>query len=294
MSTNRYPFHRREQLNLDKLYAAAYRLPYRMDANLKSLIKQLLMINEEDRLGALNIKHLKNHEFYQTLNWHLLKERKLRPPLGIMFSHETGCFGLNNFDQKKLRRKVELGRKPISVKENWPGFSYNCIQTPAALAFKIGDRVRVTSQWLSRFLIGTVKTTNPLRVQPDDFNVLCTWDFVEHLSLKMNSDAIKELNQMTSITRQKNSLANVEYDRLLTLNRVWIQYFEETMPAEILAIIYSYGILLTREDTISVKGNYEIGLISANCFDGPAIVNINEKLNLVDRNDLLWNELIFE
>jgi serine/threonine protein kinase len=42
MSTNRYPFHRREQLNLDKLYAAAYRLPYRMDPNLKSLIKVIL------------------------------------------------------------------------------------------------------------------------------------------------------------------------------------------------------------------------------------------------------------
>ena len=26
---------------------------------------------------------------------------------------------------------------------------------------------------------------------------------------------------------------SVEYDRLLTLNRVWIQYFEETMPAEV-------------------------------------------------------------
>jgi serine/threonine protein kinase SCH9 len=97
----------------------------------RSFVKGLLNRNPKHRLGAINdARELREHPFFQDINWEHLKEKKLPPPFVPHIANELDT---SNFDPEfttastsAINRQLLLGSTPLSqaVQENFKGFTY--------------------------------------------------------------------------------------------------------------------------------------------------------------------------
>lgn len=97
----------------------------------RSFVKGLLNRNPKHRLGALNdARELKEHPFFQDIDWNLLKSKNIPPPFKPHLLSETDT---SNFDPEftnestsVLKNKMDMGSTPLSpgIQANFKGFTY--------------------------------------------------------------------------------------------------------------------------------------------------------------------------
>lgn len=83
MLTGNLPFHcstRSETMN--QILKAKLGMPDNLSSEAQSLLRALFKRNPQNRLGATpnGIEDIKNHEFFATIDWPNLVEKKVRPP----------------------------------------------------------------------------------------------------------------------------------------------------------------------------------------------------------------------
>ncbi|KAL6019001.1 Serine/threonine-protein kinase [Candidozyma auris] len=97
----------------------------------RSFVKGLLNRNPRHRLGALkDARELKEHPFFQDVDWNLLKAKDIPPPFKPHLSSETDT---SNFDPEftnestsVLKKHMEMASTPLSpgIQANFKGFTY--------------------------------------------------------------------------------------------------------------------------------------------------------------------------
>ena len=85
-----------------------YRIPEQLSAISNSLISSLLKLDVEARLGGYeaNFEVIHGHQFFQTIDWSLVPERKLIPPFVPQFHGPTD---VSNFDEKITNERQDIG-----------------------------------------------------------------------------------------------------------------------------------------------------------------------------------------
>ncbi|KAM9913654.1 hypothetical protein OXX69_001397 [Metschnikowia pulcherrima] len=97
----------------------------------RSFVKGLLNRNPKHRLGAINdARELKEHPFFQDVDWKLLRAKNIPPPFKPHIASETDT---SNFDPEftnestsVLKNKFDMGSTPLSpgIQANFKGFTY--------------------------------------------------------------------------------------------------------------------------------------------------------------------------
>lgn len=97
----------------------------------RSFVKGLLNRNPKHRLGAINdARELKEHPFFQDIDWNLLKSKNIPPPFKPHLLSETDT---SNFDPEftnestsVLKKNMDMGSTPLSpgIQANFKGFTY--------------------------------------------------------------------------------------------------------------------------------------------------------------------------
>lgn len=97
----------------------------------RSFVKGLLNRNPKHRLGAVgDAKELREHEFFNDINWQNLREKRIPPPFVPHIANELDT---SNFDPEftnastsAINRQLMMGTTPLSqaVQENFKGFTY--------------------------------------------------------------------------------------------------------------------------------------------------------------------------
>jgi len=76
MLAGRPPFRdRSEYLTFERITACNYELPEDFPPVARTMLEQLLVLEPSQRLGALNIQDLKEHEFFAGLDWSTLRDQ---------------------------------------------------------------------------------------------------------------------------------------------------------------------------------------------------------------------------
>lgn len=82
MVTGFAPFwHRDPKRQYELIRKVEYKMPGYFSPQLKDLISKLLVKNPASRLGAKSFDDIKNHEFFDGINWDLLLKKQLKPPI---------------------------------------------------------------------------------------------------------------------------------------------------------------------------------------------------------------------
>ncbi|KAI3649756.1 hypothetical protein MP228_005388 [Amoeboaphelidium protococcarum] len=88
MLVGQTPFH---DLNVKDVYRkilyGQVEFPWSMDPDAKDLIRLLLTKNPSKRLGVNGIEEIKNHKWFQSINWEQLRRREIAPPFIPRFTH---------------------------------------------------------------------------------------------------------------------------------------------------------------------------------------------------------------
>ncbi|GEQ71493.1 hypothetical protein JCM33374_g5177 [Metschnikowia sp. JCM 33374] len=102
-----------------------------LSAEGRSFVKGLLNRNPKHRLGAINdARELKEHPFFQDVDWKLLRAKNIPPPFKPHLANETDT---SNFDPEftnestsVLKRPFDMGSTPLSpgIQANFKGFTY--------------------------------------------------------------------------------------------------------------------------------------------------------------------------
>lgn len=97
----------------------------------RSFVKGLLNRNPRHRLGAIkDARELKEHPFFQDVDWNLLKAKDIPPPFKPHLSSETDT---SNFDPEftnestsVLKKHMDMASTPLSpgIQANFQGFTY--------------------------------------------------------------------------------------------------------------------------------------------------------------------------
>lgn len=97
----------------------------------RSFVKGLLNRNPKHRLGAVNdARELKEHPFFQDVDWKLLRAKTIPPPFKPHLASETDT---SNFDPEftsestsVLKKQFDMGSTPLSpgIQANFKGFTY--------------------------------------------------------------------------------------------------------------------------------------------------------------------------
>lgn len=93
----------------------------RVSENAKDLMKGLLALKPEDRLGytAEGLKNLKEHEFFEGIDWKNIQNMQSPIDLGL-----SGDDDFRYFEGINKNTKVELDVNPDNGDENYRGFSF--------------------------------------------------------------------------------------------------------------------------------------------------------------------------
>ena len=100
--------------------------PSLMSTNAKDLCLKLMNRNKQKRLGAgkNGIREIKDHRFFEDINWEDLRKKKVNPPFRPKVKGED-C--VKNFNKEFTRETVK--ETPVDVmkisKEEIPGFTYS-------------------------------------------------------------------------------------------------------------------------------------------------------------------------
>lgn len=102
-----------------------------LSAEGRSFVKGLLNRNPKHRLGAVNdARELKEHPFFQDVDWKLLRAKNIPPPFKPHLLSETDT---SNFDPEftneltsVLKKHIDLGLTPLlpGIQANFKGFTY--------------------------------------------------------------------------------------------------------------------------------------------------------------------------
>ena len=107
-----------------KILRAPFTFPLDMSSALRNLIQSLLMPNESDRLGygLSGFNNIKNHEFFNNLDWDLLAQKRVRPPIipGILGRTVFDVFGLIPSEKEKIVDIVKELLPEMYSEEPWP------------------------------------------------------------------------------------------------------------------------------------------------------------------------------
>ncbi|OBA23727.1 kinase-like protein, partial [Metschnikowia bicuspidata var. bicuspidata NRRL YB-4993] len=97
----------------------------------RSFVKGLLNRNPKHRLGAVrDARELKDHAFFQDVDWALLRAKNIPPPFKPHLASETDT---SNFDPEftsestsVLKKQLDMGSTPLSpgIQANFKGFTY--------------------------------------------------------------------------------------------------------------------------------------------------------------------------
>ena len=87
-----------------------------MPAKLQDLMKRLLTKEPNKRLGHVAAKGIKDHPWFEKLNWDALLRRKIKPPFMPKLSSDID---ITNFDSEFTSCSIEPGN------EKSPGFENN-------------------------------------------------------------------------------------------------------------------------------------------------------------------------
>ncbi|CAD8132736.1 unnamed protein product [Paramecium pentaurelia] len=85
-----------------------------------SLLKGLLTKDPGLRLGSHGIKEIKKHNFFNGINWQLVEQRKLQPPI---IPYIQNVQDLSNFDTAFLQQPI-VDTPESKQNENFVGFTY--------------------------------------------------------------------------------------------------------------------------------------------------------------------------
>jgi len=83
--------------------------PVDLDSSAKNLISSLLQKDPKKRLGVEDINQIKQHDFFGTLNWDTVFERKLKPPFSE--NQDLMDFPRRNFHHDDHDYETEEGRQ---------------------------------------------------------------------------------------------------------------------------------------------------------------------------------------
>ncbi|MCQ2818758.1 MAG: serine/threonine-protein kinase [archaeon] len=84
--------------------------------DLKDLLKNLLCRDPKRRLGVTDKKEIMNHKFFKGINWELLAQRKVEPPLDLVKNKLEGKIDEDEEDEKEeiiTKKKESLKKLPI-------------------------------------------------------------------------------------------------------------------------------------------------------------------------------------
>ncbi|EJW71616.1 hypothetical protein WUBG_17477, partial [Wuchereria bancrofti] len=97
MLTGDLPFHgsnRRETMSM--ILRAKLTMPQSLSVEAQQLLRALFKRNPANRLGCSNddVKQIKSHPFFDTINWEKLYQREVQPPFKPLCtpSNQTRCF----------------------------------------------------------------------------------------------------------------------------------------------------------------------------------------------------------
>ena len=131
MLTGRLPFPIKRGVRLNnKIYEQQIQFPVFINEAARDLIKNLLIVDPAQRLGngENGSENVKNHKFFNGINWNDAWNRKIRPPFVPKLSNETDLryfdvmFTSEPIDLNNTNRKNSVRSRESSM--DYEGFSY--------------------------------------------------------------------------------------------------------------------------------------------------------------------------
>ena len=131
MLTGRLPFPIKRGVRLNnKIYEQQIQFPVFINEAARDLIKNLLIVDPTQRLGngENGSENVKNHKFFNGINWNDAWNRKIRPPFVPKLSNETDLryfdvmFTSEPIDLNNTNRKNSVRSRESSM--DYEGFSY--------------------------------------------------------------------------------------------------------------------------------------------------------------------------
>eukprot|EP00092_Neocalanus_flemingeri_P074281 GFUD01091811.1.p1 GENE.GFUD01091811.1~~GFUD01091811.1.p1 ORF type:complete len:354 (+),score=80.57 GFUD01091811.1:85-1062(+) len=101
----------------EKIVAGKIEWPQQVDGVAKDLIKKLLEPDRTKRLGSMKMgaEDVKNHKFFQCLDWASVHHKQLTPPIVPNVKSESDTRNFNNYDECDLNTTETVSEEDVGL-----------------------------------------------------------------------------------------------------------------------------------------------------------------------------------
>ncbi|ORZ01427.1 kinase-like domain-containing protein [Syncephalastrum racemosum] len=110
-----------------KILQDELRFPDDMSDDAKSLLRGLLTRDPNERLGNAGPEHIKQHPFFESIDWRKLLQKKMQPPFkpSVESAYDTTNFDEEFTSEQPLESVVDESQISKTMQEQFAGFTYN-------------------------------------------------------------------------------------------------------------------------------------------------------------------------
>lgn len=104
-----------------KILAAKIEWPRHIDLVAKDLIRKLLATDRTKRLGTMKngVEDVKRHKWFKAIDWNVVLQRKLQPPIVPKISHDGDTKNFDKYDEEGWRDVPTVPAKNLEAFEDF-------------------------------------------------------------------------------------------------------------------------------------------------------------------------------
>uniref|UniRef100_A0A4W4FSF4 Protein kinase X-linked n=2 Tax=Electrophorus TaxID=8004 RepID=A0A4W4FSF4_ELEEL len=104
-----------------KILAGKLEFPRHLDFYVKDLIKKLLVIDRQRRLGNMKngAEDVKKHRWFKSIDWETVPNGRLKPPIVPKVSHEGDTSNFDAYPEDEWKKETPVAPKDLEIFKNF-------------------------------------------------------------------------------------------------------------------------------------------------------------------------------